>query len=154
LGIPNSKTPLPHAKVRGVSNHGIAWVALCLALAVHVTDEALTDFLSVYNPAVQAIRRKLPFLPLPTFSFEVWLAGLISAVILLLLLSPSAFRGARWMTPLSYFFGVMMLGNGLLHIAGSFYLGRPMPGVYSAPLLLGASVYLLVCTYRRKHGPS
>jgi hypothetical protein len=93
----SSKTPLPHAKVQGLSNHGIAWVTLCLALAVHVTDEALTDFLSVYNPAVQAIRQKLPFLPLPTFTFELWLTGLILAIILLLLLSSFAFSGARWL---------------------------------------------------------
>jgi hypothetical protein len=31
-----------------------AWVGLCAALALHVTDEALTGFLDVYNPAVQA----------------------------------------------------------------------------------------------------
>ena len=150
----NSKTLLPRAKVRGISNHGVAWVALCLALGVHVTDEALTDFLSVYNPAVLAIRQKFPFLPLPTFTFKIWLSGLILAVILLLLLSPFVFRGAWWMTPLSYFFGAIMLGNGLLHIAGSFYLWRLMPGVYSAPLLLAASVYLLICTFRRKRGKS
>ena len=149
-----SKIRLPPAKVQGLRDHGVAWVALCLALAVHVTDEALTDFLSVYNPAVQAIRRTLPFLPLPTFTFEVWLTGLIVAIMLLLLLSPLAFRGVWWMAPLSYFYGVMMLGNGLLHIAGSFYLGRLMPGVYSAPLLLGASVYLLLRTYWRKRGES
>jgi hypothetical protein len=40
-----------------------------------VTDEALTDFLSVYNPAVQAIRKRVPFIPLPIFKFRVWLAG-------------------------------------------------------------------------------
>jgi hypothetical protein len=39
-------------------------------------------------------------------------------------------------------------------IAGSFFLGRPMPGLYSAPLLIAASVYLLMCTYRRKRGES
>jgi len=31
---------------------GFAWVLLSLALTLHVIDEALTDFLSVYNPAV------------------------------------------------------------------------------------------------------
>jgi len=36
-----------------------------------------------------------------------------------------------------------MLGNGVLHIIGSFYLGRLMPGVYTAPLLLAGSAYLL-----------
>lgn len=129
--------------------YGRAWVALCLALGVHVADEALTDFLSVYNPTVRAIRKQLPLLPLPTFTFEVWLAGLIAAVVVLLALSVFAFRGARWMAPLSYVFGVLMLCNGLLHFAGSIYLGRLMPGVYSAPLLLAGSVYLLVETRRR-----
>jgi hypothetical protein len=50
------------------------------------------------------------------------------------------------MTPLSYVFAALMLGNGLLHILGSLYLKRLMPGVYSAPLLLAGSIYLLACT--------
>jgi len=33
---------------------GFAWVLLSVALTLHVTDEALSDFLSVYNPAVRA----------------------------------------------------------------------------------------------------
>lgn len=128
--------------------HAAAWVALCLALAVHVADEALTGFLSVYNPAVISIRERLPWAPLPTFTFEVWLGGLIVAVIVLSSLTVLVLRGARLMTPVSYAFGALMLGNGLLHIAGSLQLGRPMPGVYSAPLLLGASVYLLFTVNR------
>src|SRR5574337_441938 len=116
---------------RAAQRHGQAWVALCLALAAHVTDEALTNLLSVYNPAAQAIRRQLRFPPVPVFTFKVWLTGLIVAVILLLSLSLFAFRGARWMVPLSYVFGLLMLVNGLGHFAGSLYLRRPMPGVYS-----------------------
>ena len=129
---------------------GWPWVALTLALAVHVADEAATDFLSVYNPTVLEIRRRFPFLPLPLFTFDVWLTGLIAAVILLLALSRFAFRGARWMRPASYVFGMFMMGNGLLHIAGSVYMGRLMPGVYSAPLLLGGSVWLLASVWRRR----
>ncbi len=129
--------------------HGFAWLALCLALAVHVLDETLTDFLAVYNPPVQAIRSKLPFLPLPTFSFEIWLFGLIFAVLLLLFLSIFVFRGSKWMMPLSYVFAAMMLLNGMLHVAGSFYFGRLLPGVYSSPLLLAGSVYLLVCLHKK-----
>ncbi len=132
---------------------GVAWVALCVALAVHAADEALTDFLSVYNPAVQSIRRQLPFLPLPTFTFDVWLTGLILAVILLLGLSVFAFKGARFMVPLSRIFGLFMLANGLLHIVGSIYMGRAMPGVYSSPLLLICATYLLITVRRsgRRH---
>jgi len=123
---------------------GFAWVALCVCLAVHVADEALTDFLSVYNPNVLAIRRRLPFLPLPTFTFKVWLGLLISAVVVLLALSPFAFRGAPWMVPLSSVFGVIMFLNGLEHVISSIYLRRWMPGVYSSPLLLAVSAYLLM----------
>lgn len=127
---------------------GTAWVALSLSLAVHVTDEALTNFLSVYNPTVLAIRSRFPFFPLPTFGFDDWLGGLIFAVATLLALSPFAFRGARWMVPFSYFFGFMMFMNGMGHSLSSLYLRSWMPGVYSSPLLLAASVYLLYSARR------
>ena len=143
----------PEMEIPCPVRHAVAWVGLCLALAVHVVDEALTGFLSVYNPAVISIRERLPWALLPTFTFEVWLGGLIVAVIILSSLTALALRGARLMTPTSYAFGALMLGNGLLHIVGSLQLGRPMPGVYSAPLLLAASVYLLftIDRVRRSH---
>ena len=53
-----------NARTESVVRHGWAWVALTLALAVHVADEALTDFLSVYNPTVEAIRARYPWVPL------------------------------------------------------------------------------------------
>ena len=130
---------------------GRAWIALSLSLALHVFDEAMTDFLSVYNPTVLAIREQFP-LPLPVFTFQIWLSGLIGAVLLLLLLSPFAFRGENWVRILSYPLGILMLGNGFLHIGGSFYVGLAMPGVYSSPLLLASSIYLLRCIYRRSDG--
>lgn len=123
--------------------HGWAWVALCVALAVHVTDEALTNFLSVYNPTVAAIRQRFPFLPLPTFTFQIWLTALMAGVLILLGLSVLVFRGARPMRFASYLFAGIMLVNGLMHLTGSVYLHRLMPGVYSAPLLLIASLYLI-----------
>src|SRR5262245_8954801 len=145
-----SITSPPATNARESNHIGIAWVSLCLAFAAHVTDEALTDFLSVYNPAVRAIRQKLPFLPLPTFTFGIWLTGLIIAVIVLFLLSPNAFRKGRVVRLLSYPYGIIMLGNGMLHIAGSFYMGEMMPGVYTAPLLLASSKYLLWSVHRNK----
>ena len=129
---------------------GIAWIGLTLCLALHVTDEALTDFLSVYNPTVLAIRSRLPFLPLPTFTFDVWLGGLIFAVMGLLALSTFAFRGHRWMIPFAYFYGFMMFLNGMGHTISSLYLRRWMPGVYSSPLLLAASVSLLLAARRQR----
>jgi hypothetical protein len=131
---------------------GIAWVLLCLTLAVHVTDEALTGFLNIYNPTVLALQAKLGYWPMPTFGFGEWLAGLIAAVVILLALSPFVFRGARWIRPVFYIFAVIMLANGLSHTVatifgqtvGSVRFPRPAPGFCSSPLLLAASIYGLV----------
>jgi len=128
-----------------------AWISLCLALALHVADEASTGFLAVYNPTVMALRKKRPWLPFPVFTFGVWLAGLVAANVLLLCLSVFVLRGARWMRPLGYLFAVIMLANGLSHILGTIFgrtvasirFPRPMPGFYSPPFVLLASVYLL-----------
>jgi len=127
-----------------VINFGIAWLALCAAFIAHVVDEALTDFLSFYNPTVAAIRDQMPVFPMPMFTFQVWLTMLVIANAVLLLLSVFAFRGARWMIPLSYAFAVIMFLNGLLHIIGSFFFGRLLPGVYSSPVLLIASSFLIL----------
>ena len=72
---------------------------LCLALALHVLDETLTNFLVVYNPTAMAIRGVAPWLPVPVFQFETWIAGLILLSIGLMALSPFAFRGSRWLRP-------------------------------------------------------
>src|SRR5207302_5496470 len=122
---------------------GSGWLTLCLALGIYVADEGLTHFPSVYKPAGRAIRARFPFLPLPTFTFPVWLGGLIAVTVLLFALTPAAFRGEPGMRPAAYVFGVVMAGNGLLHLGGSVYMRKAMPGVYSAPLILAAAVYLL-----------
>ena len=120
-----------------------AWLALTAALAVHVADEATHDFLAVYNPAVMRIRQTIPFLPVPRFTFATWLGGLVAAVLALAVLGWRVDRGARWVRPLGYAFAILMNANGLLHLVTSAAQGRPMPGAYSAPLLLGAAFYLL-----------
>ena len=73
---------------------GWSWLVLAIALALHVTDEALTGFLSVYNPIATAIRDRFPWLPLPIFTFDVWISRLAVAIVIVFLLTPLAFRGA------------------------------------------------------------
>jgi hypothetical protein len=137
--------------------HGWAWLALTLALALHVCDEATHDFLSLYNTIAARIRAAVPFLPLPFFSFRIWLTGLILAVLALAFLSRFVFLGHYWTRPASYVFALLMLFNGLTHIIGSFYYGRLLPGVFSAPLLVIASVVLAIAVDRSdqppEHGP-
>ncbi len=131
-------------EVRLNRRFGIAWVMFALAVAVHVTDEAMHDFLSTYNSSVRAIRARLPFLPLPTFSFRIWLTLLIAGILLALCLSPSAFRGDSWLRIVSRPLGILVgVLNAALHIGSSIYFHRWMPGVCSSPLLLLAAIYLL-----------
>ena len=125
---------------------GFAWLALCATLALHVADEASSDFLALWNPLVESARDRLPWLPLPTFSFGVWLTGLVVVIAALTALSRFAFRGARWVKPLATVLGVLMVGNGIGHLAASVWLARPAPGVWSSPLLIGAAAYLLSVT--------
>jgi hypothetical protein len=123
---------------------GLAWIILAAALALHVIDEAATDFLSVYNPAVREIRRRIPFLPLPTFTFGRWITGLCLGIALLAALAPLAFHGERWLVRFSYPLALFMFANGFGHIAASLYSRRLLPGVYSSPMLLMASVFLFL----------
>ena len=127
-----------------------SWVALALALGLHVADEALTGFLPVYNAVVEGIRDEHRWIPLPTFTFPVWLAGLVIGVVVLLALTPVVSRGARWIRVASQILSVVMIGNALGHMAASLYWGRPAPGVYSSPVLLLAAAALLVTASRAK----
>lgn len=137
---------------------GHAWLALCGALGLHVTDETLTGFLSVYNPTVTALRAEAPWLPLPVFRFEDWLSGLIVAVLALSALSVFFYRGARWTRALGYAFAGLMTANAIGHTLGTIF-GRtvatvtfdgPMPGFYSSPFLLAASIYLMIQLHRSR----
>jgi hypothetical protein len=130
---------------------GRAWVLLCLALAVHVIDEAATGFLNVYNPSVRAIRSQWPWLPLPVFDFYQWIVGLAVAVVGLLALYSVVRRGIPWARIVAYVFAVLMIANALGHTIGTIFgrtvgsvqFPRPMPGFYSSPFLFVAALYLL-----------
>lgn len=128
--------------MKAFRQHGYAWLAMAGALAMHVADESANDFLSVYNPVVRSIRSRLPWLPLPTFEYQVWLWGLVGGVALLVGLSWFVFRGHRWTIPASYTLAGFMALNGLGHFAGSALMHREMPGVISSPMLILAAIYL------------
>lgn len=139
---------------------GVAWMLLWIALAIHVADEALTDFLSVYNPTVLALGERFGFWPMPPFEFRQWLTGLGLGILALAALSPFAFRNARWFRPIFYVCAVVVgvmnsLGHMLFTILGhtlsTVRFGRPAPGFYSSPLLLLVSVFALVQLRRTRN---
>lgn len=136
-----------------VNRLGIAWLSFCFALALHVTDEALTGFLSVYNPTVISLRQKLGLWPMPTFEFREWLAGLILLVIALTVLTPFMYRNVRWVRPIAYFVAIVAgilnaLGHTVATILGhtvsAVTFERPAPGFLSSPLLFAAACFVLL----------
>jgi hypothetical protein len=125
-------------------------MGLCGALAIHIVDEVVTDFFTFQTQAILDLREQYPWLPLPVFTFENWLALLIFAVVSLSAVSAFVWYGAWAMRPISYAFAGFMFLNGLLHIFISIYMRELISGVYTSPLLLVASVILIVSTRAHK----
>jgi hypothetical protein len=141
------------AHAASARTHTRAWLFLVVALAVHVVDEALTGFLDFYNPLVRSLRERIGWFPTPTFTFDVWLTGLVLLVLALALVTPWIRRGGMAVAGASWAFSTLMFLNGLGHLLGSAYFGRWLPGVTSAPLLLVASAVLAFRTSERR-GPA
>jgi hypothetical protein len=133
---------------------GWAWLIFAVSLACHVMDEAAHDFLSsVYNPNALWLRARfhLPFPP--TFTFREWIVGLGVGVLLLLCLTPLAWRGARVLRIVALPLGLVIgIGNGLGHVISSFYFHRLMPGVISGPLIIATGMLLVVAAVRKEKG--
>jgi hypothetical protein len=134
-----------------VASFGRAWLALTVAFALHVFDEAATGFLAVYNPTVTILRSRWGWFPMPTFEFREWLVGLIAVVAICFALTPLAARGARGLRPVAWLYALIQLLNAAGHTLGtilghtvaSVTFPRPAPGFYSSPLLLIGSVWLM-----------
>jgi hypothetical protein len=128
-----------------------AWTALSAAVGLHVLDESLHGFLPIWNATVSALRDKYGWILFPTFSFEVWLGGLVAGILAMLALIPAVYLGARWTRPVAWGLALIMIGNAIGHTVATIY-GRtvesvefagPMPGFASSPFLLAAALYLL-----------
>ena len=134
----------------GKLNFTYGWFFLTISLALHVLDEALNDFLSFYNPLVVQVNAQLSFFRFPTFSFSTWLIGLIIVILILLSLTYYAQKEKSWIVKFSFIYGFLMILNGLGHISYSIYRAETIPGTYSAPLLLIASIYLIASARKIK----
>lgn len=147
-----------HASNPQYRSLGWAWVLLCLALALHATDEATTGFLGVYNPTVTTLRARLGWWPMPTFDFRDFLTTMIVVCVVLLALSVAVFQGARWVRGLAYVFAALTLLNAAAHTLATIFgrtvdtvaFPRPAPGFWSSPLMAAAAIYLFVQLRRKK----
>lgn len=126
------------------NKNALAWVLMVCAGAIHVADEAAHGFLSFYNPLVRDLRDSLGFWPMPTFSFEAWLAGLIVAILISFAVTPIVARGRRLIRVVVTVLGIIMVLNAMAHLLGSVYFGYLLPGFWSSPLLLATAIFVVV----------
>jgi hypothetical protein len=126
----------------------IAWLLLVSAVGLHVFDEAMTDFLPTYNQIVFDLKNQLGFFPAPTFSFGVWLSGLIAAIILGYSITVFVARGGKIIRIITIVLGILMVVNALGHFLGSIYSGRVFPGTWSSPFLLAAALFMTIQGFR------
>ena len=133
------------------NRRAIAWLLMMTALALHVFDEAFTDFLPFYNEQVARIKDNLPIFPMPLFSFEVWLSGLIGAIVVGFLLTFFVRRGGKIIRIVTIILGIIMIGNALGHMLGSLYTERLLPGFWSSPFLLVTASIVVITGFRRTY---
>jgi hypothetical protein len=131
---------------------GRSWLLMCMAFGLHTWDEAAHDFLPYFNATVLAFYGHFSWFPRMDMECRSWLIRLLVANLLLLGLTPWAYRNAGWLRPLAYVFAGVQFLNGTGHIVATV-LGHtvpsvrfegPAPGVYTAPLLLILSAYLFL----------
>lgn len=132
------------------SRHMQAWFLLVAALAAHVVDEAATGFLGFYNPLVRSMRERIPWFPMPTFAFGTWIAGLILLILVLASMGRMVRDGRRGAQVASWALAAIMFLNGMGHLGGSLYFHGWLPGTTSAPLLVAASAWLGLQTWKRR----
>jgi hypothetical protein len=92
-----------------LGNLGIPWLLLCLSFAAKILDDALNDFLGYYNPTILTLYGHFSWFPRIDLNFREWLVGVIVAEVVLLLLTPFAFRNSRFVRPIAYIFSTIML---------------------------------------------
>jgi hypothetical protein len=119
----------------------ISYIFLVISLLLHVTDEAINHFLDFYNPIVLKLREYSSLFPFPVFSFKIWITGLGLLIVVLLTITPIIDHRNRIILLVTKIFAVLMIFNGLGHLAFSIYYKKVIPGMLSSPLLIFFSIY-------------
>jgi amino acid transporter len=133
-----------YLKKKLINNRNVyAWLLMITAIALHVFDETKTDFLPAYNNIVLNIREQIKFFPAPTFSFNVWLVGLVGGIILGFVSTYFVARGGKVIRTITLILGCIMVLNAILHFIGSLYFDKIFPGTLSSPFLLAAALFVV-----------
>jgi hypothetical protein len=132
-------------------NFGFAWLLLGLAFGLHIWDLAAHDFLTYYNATALALYGHFAIVPRMDLSIKTWLTAVILINLAFLALTPLAYRNTNWVRPIGCLFAGIAIVEGIGQIlatlrggtVGSVHFEGVAPGLYTAPLLLICSAFLL-----------
>jgi len=126
----------------------VAWFILCAALALHIAEEATNGSYLVYGETLDFLRQVFPSLHIPTFQYTVWLLDISGAILVLLSLTWLVQKRYQIMRPASFALATFTTANAMLHILSSLAFDRVLAGTITSPLLLAASLFLLLSVPR------
>ncbi len=127
----------------------VAWFVLGAVLALHIAEEATSGSYWAYGETMDFLRRLFPSLPIPRFQFEVWLLDIAGAILALLSLTWLVQKRSQIMRPASFALATFTTANAMQHILFSLASDRVLGGTVTSPLLLAASLFLLLSIPRR-----
>lgn len=122
----------------------VAWFVLSAALALHIAEEATSGAYLVYGETLDFLRQIYPQLAIPPFKFSVWLFDITGTILVLLSLTWLVQKRFRIMRPASFALATFTTANAMMHILFSLASDRVLAGTLTSPLLLAASLFLLL----------
>jgi tryptophan-rich sensory protein len=130
--------------MRGLDRWTVAWFLGCVAFAVHIAEEIAYGSFGVYADLDVFLTTLFPSLRLPEYRYEVWLADLIGAAVLLFAFTWLVYTKRGPMRLASYLFATFLTANGMGHLYAALTMETYFPGAVTAGLLVLAGLFLFV----------
>lgn len=122
----------------------VAWILLSAVLALHIAEEATSGTYLIYGETLDFLRQIYPQLAIPPFKYDVWLLNITGTILVLLSLTWLVQKRYQIMRPASFALAIFTTANATIHILLSLASDRVLAGTLTSPLLLAASLFLLL----------
>ncbi len=119
------------------------YLALCICQACHSMEEMYFHLYEFFWTATGLFNEYLPFYPQFKMEADIFAILNIGLVTLILVLVPFLNAGKRWAQIFAWFWAVVEVFNGIIHLSGVFIFSEYVPGAMTAPFLLAVGIALI-----------
>ena len=130
----------------------MAWLAGCIAFAVHIGEEIVNGSYGVYADIEVFLGTIFPWFKLPPYRYDVWLINLIGTAAILFALTWLVYVKRGPMRIASYAFATFLTLNGIGHLYAALTMSTYFPGAVTAAGLLATGLFLFVSIPASKDG--